>query len=273
MKPIAAASCLVASLLVPALAAGLEKPEFEKQMAALEARNFGAVERFLAEKKVELAHDPDYYVVLLNCVYAKGTRSGIVMEQGEARQGDLQLSDPKTGDAVGFIRERRDYDVDLIVQGIRRTQKALEHFPSRLDIHMGIVSIAQEMGRWDVVGEQVVAALEVSRKIGNAWTWGPIGSMEGDPQNFLIQNVLARTEAMFRAESPAADRELQRVSAALVRLYPKLIYGYANLGAYHLARNELDQAEKYLRQALAIDPADEVVLGNLKVLEKMRKAR
>lgn len=257
-------------LAIPPFTFALEDSEFQKLVANIKAEEYGLVEKFLEDKKTSLAKDPEYYLVLLNYVISKGENSGIVVAQGEAEPGDLQLTDPDTGKAVGFMGSRSDYNEKLIVDGIRRTQKALKHFNSRLDIYFGIVSIAERINRWDIIGEQLVEMLETSRKIKNKWTWGPINSMEGDPQEFMIENILPRTHAMFRADRPEADAELERVSTAMIRLYPKVIYGYANLGVYHLLKKEYDQAEKYLKQALKVDPNDEIVLGNLKRLEELR---
>ncbi len=261
-------------LVIPSFTFALDKSEFDELIAKIGAEEYAPVEKFLKDKKASLAKDPEYYVVLLNYVVAKGEHSGLVVAQGEAEPGDLQLTDPKTGEAIGFMGSRSDYDEKLIVDGIRRSQKALKkHFNSRLDIHFGIVAIAERVNRWDIVGDQLVEMLVTSRKIDNKWIWGPINSMEGDPQEFMIQNILPRTHAMFRADTPETDKELKKVSKALVKYYPKVIYGYANLGVYHLVNKEYDTAEKYLKQALKIDPNDEIVKGNLQRLEELRKTK
>ena len=234
-------------LVIPSFTFALDKSEFDELTAKIGAEEYAPVEKFLTDKKASLAKDPEYYVVLLNYVVAKGEHSGLVVAQGEAEPGDLQLTDPKTGEAIGFMGSRSDYDEKLIVDGIRRSQKALKkHFNSRLDIHFGIVAIAERVNRWDIVGDQLVE---------------------------MIQNILPRTHTMFRSDTPETDKELKKVSKALVKYYPKVIYGYANLGVYHLVNKEYDTAEKYLKQALKIDPNDEIVKGNLQRLEELRKTK
>jgi Tfp pilus assembly protein PilF len=57
----------------------------------------------------------------------------------------------------------------------------------------------------------------------------------------------------------------------MIKEYPDVIYGYANLGVLYLANNKFDLAEKYLNQALTIDPNDEIVLGTLSILKERRK--
>jgi Flp pilus assembly protein TadD len=45
------------------------------------------------------------------------------------------------------------------------------------------------------------------------------------------------------------------------------------LGVLYLANKKYDLAEKYLNQAIAIDPKDEVVKGNLDLLKERRKQK
>ncbi len=249
----------------------LTNDQFEKQMSAIRGKSYVTVEQFLESNRTALSDDPNYYVILLNYVLAKGVRTHIAIGQGAARKGDLVLNDPKTGNAVGFLGEEKSFDSTLVSEGIDRTRSALPKFHSRLDIHFGVIAAAQRIERWDIVGDQLVEILKVSKEPGLQWSWGPVGSMEGDPQEFMLENVMARTSGFFRMDTPTADKEFLKVSNALVKYYPDRVYGFANLGVFNLAKNNLPEAEKYLKQALAIDPKDEVVLGNIQQLEQMRK--
>ena len=74
---------------------------------------------------------------------------------------------------------------------------------------------------------------------------------------------------MFRAETETADTALQRCSEQLIQSYPELIYGYANMGVLNLARKNYDKAREYFLKAKAIDPNDEIVKGNLELLQRM----
>jgi tetratricopeptide (TPR) repeat protein len=148
---------------------------------------------------------------------------------------------------------------------------ALPAFSNRLDIHFGIVTIAAEIKRWDLMGKQLVDILAVSGSIKNQWRWGPIGSMEGDPRTFMLKNVQSKIQQLFRAEDKIADMMLIKASEAMIQYYPEIIYGYSNLGVICLATGKYELAEKYINQALAIDPDDPVVKGNLKVLRQRKK--
>jgi tetratricopeptide (TPR) repeat protein len=140
-----------------------------------------------------------------------------------------------------------------------------------LDIHFGIVSIAAVIERWDILGNQLADILTVSKSIENQWKWGPIGSMKGEPKTFMLSNVQSRIQQLFRAEDGVADKMLIKVSEAMIQYYPDVIYGYSNLGVIYLATEKYDLAEKYINQALAIDPNDPIVKGNLETLKERKK--
>lgn len=263
---------LIVALLavVPASLLAVEPAEFKTLMASISERDYEPVDAFLEERRATSQKDPEYFVLLLNFVHSKGERSGIVVAQGEPGPGDLALQDRSSGETVGFLGTRSELDEDLILDGISRTQSALPHFPERLDIRFGLVTVAERIKRWDLVGAQLVEMLRVSREIDNRWVWGPVGSMSGDPQDFMIQNILPRTSAFFHADDAAADDTLILVSKAMIEHYPELVYGYSNLGTLHLAKGEYRKSRPYLERAIEIDPTDEIVRSNLAKLDQAR---
>ena len=257
----------------PRLALAMPEADFDALMEALSAGDFAVVEAFLEPRSATSQQDPEFYVILLNYAARKADRGGMVVAQGEPREGDYALKDPETGEVVGFMGHREAWDEPLVVDAIHRTQAALPGFRSRLDIHFGIVAVAERIGRLDLAADQLVAMLEISREIDNRWTWGRVGSMDGDPQEFMIQGVLPRTSAMFRAETADGDRALVRVSNALVEHYPQLVYGHANLGVLAMVKGRYAEARLHLERALALDPLDEVVRGNLEQLAAFENAQ
>jgi tetratricopeptide (TPR) repeat protein len=256
-------------LIIPACALALEVGEFQALMSDIQSKNYVPVESFLKLNQETMKKDPEYFVVLLNHVLSKGYESSLVIEKGMPQAGDLELRNKDTGEIAGFIGSRPDEN--LILGGISQTQAAHKYFKSRLDIHFGIVTAAERIGRWDIVGDQLVAMLEISKEINNQWILGPVGSMSGKPKDFMIQNILPRTASLFRVNSEIADKAFIKVSQKLIDIYPELIYGCANLGVLYLAKKEYSLAEKYLKQASQVDPNDEIVRGNLKKLRDERK--
>lgn len=262
---------LIILFLFPSIAFAMDMDVFQNIIDKINANEFGAAEKFLEENHSSLKKDPEYYVILLNYSYAKGNQEQIVIAKGEPKEGDFELRDMDTGDVVGFMGNRPNRDIELILKGISETQEALSFFNNRLDIHFGIIHIASLIERWDIVGAQLVQILEVSKIIDNKWEWGAINSMEGDPKNFMMENVQQRISQLFHVDSEEADNVLKMVAEKMIKEYPDVIYGYANLGVFYLANKKYDMAEKYLNQAIAIDPDDKIVLGNLEILKERRK--
>lgn len=250
---------------------GLDKARFDSLMSKIQEKKYDQVDTFLNNNKDKLKKNPEYYVILLNYVLSKGDQSSLVVAKGTPKQDDFSLKDLESNETVGSLGQRGGYDEDLIVNGINRTQKALSFFNSRLDIHFGIIIIAETIQRWDIVGTQLETILKTSKEINNKWIWGTVNSMEGEPEEFMIQNVLTKTALLFQAETKEADEALEKVSLAMIKYYPKKIYGYANLGTLYMVINKNSQAEKYYKKALEIDPNDNIVLENLEKLQKQKK--
>lgn len=67
-----------------------------------------------------------------------------------------EYKEPKNGKTIGFIREHSGYNYKSIVQAILETQHALPNFKSRLDIRFGLVTAAEKIKCWDIMGDQLV---------------------------------------------------------------------------------------------------------------------
>ncbi len=261
-------STLLLFLTFSLSAFSISNDEFDKLISEIQDKRFDSIETYLDENKE--SEEPEYYVLLLNYSYSKGENSNIVLGSGEPKEGDFSLKSQKTGNTEGFFGERITYDKELIISGIKRSQHALKDFPERLDIHFGIITIAQRIEEWELAGDQLVTILKTSKKIDNKWTWGRINSMRGDPVDFMIQSILPSTSKFFRLNNEIGDKELEKVSNALIKHYPKSIYGYANMGTLFMAKKDYDKAESYYKKAAAIDSSDEIILSNLEYLKKLR---
>ena len=260
---------ILLTLMIPLQSFGFSQSDFNAIMTNIQTKEYTQVEKFLKENKTILYENPEYYVILLNYVISKGDKSQLVIAQGTPTGDDIAIKNNES-DEIGFIGSRGGYDETLIVNGITTTQEALDSFNYRLDIHFGIVSLAEEIKRWDIVETQIIKMLETSKEINNKWTWGSINSMDGDPKEFMIQNILSRTSTLFRTNNTAADSALENISRAMIRYYPEIIYGYANLGSLYMATKKYDKAAEYYKQAIEIDPNDEIILENIKKLEELR---
>ena len=221
----------------------LEAARFNELLSALQQQQPESVTAYLQNEAASATTDPDYSVLLLNHAFANWQHN--------------RMSSGKEGAMAS----------NNISQAIKSTQQNLTHFPQYLDIHLGIVAVAMATYRLDVLGDELVNILKVSRDINNQWQWGKVGGMQGEAEHFMLDNVQRNVARLFRMQNDMADQQLIRISEALIQYYPKNIYGYANLGVLALANKNYKKAREYLRKAQEIDPEDAVVKGNLERLK------
>jgi len=265
---------LLVGLLVQNSLFSISKRNFDEQYKLLQKKDYKDVEKYLDANKEALARDPDYYVILLNYAFQKGTETGLVVAKGKAKKGDLVLSDPETKKEEGYIGERTyTMDKTLILDSIRATQKALPDFRDRLDIHFGIVAISGKIEEWGIVATQLISVIEISKENKNRWRWGFVNSMNGEPKEFMFNNIAYRCSDLFEINTPDSMKAFKDISEAMIKYYPDIILGWANMGTYYLANNDLDKAGEYYNIAIKIDPKDEIVLHNLEYLKKQKQKK
>lgn len=262
------AACLCVALsTVPAHA--LERAQFERLLSELQAEKFEPVATFLKKNSKLAKTDPDYTVLLLNHAFLANRKSQLIVAQGQARDGDYELTNIEDPNIKGFMREQVSFDKAAVIDVIRQAQGNLQSFPEYLDIHLGIAGVASRMGEWQIATEQLINLLKVSREIDNSWRWGKVGGMADDtPEEFMIQSVLPYSSKLFRLETPETDQMLVRLSEALIQYYPKKVYGYANLGSFYAVTGKKERAREYYQKALEVDPSDQVVKQNLEYLNR-----
>jgi hypothetical protein len=73
---------------------------------------------------------------------------------------------------------------------LRETQKAIVFFKNRLDVHSAITQYATIIKRYDIVGEQVIKILEISKEIDHDWMDGTKKfTTETNRKKFLLDKL------------------------------------------------------------------------------------
>jgi hypothetical protein len=207
-------------------AQALEAKQFHAYIEHIRNNQLDALELYLEQNKATAKTDLNYTVIFLNYHFGKGRTVRTIAAQGEAQPGYLELTKQDDPNIKGFIREEVSLDKTSIPKAIRTVQNNFKSFPDQLDIHFGIIAITQNIAELTVMADQLISMLKTSKEIDNKWQWGKVGSMEGDPEEFMIQGLLQPTAGLFRLESEEGDRLLINVSEAFIQYYPNKVYGY-----------------------------------------------
>lgn len=249
----------------------MDEALFDSLYRKIEANQTTEVEEFLSQKYKTYKEDSEYYVLLLNYLIKKNVQRKPIIVQGNPAEYQVPLTD-STGKIVGYIGEKTIIaDPGTVQQSLIQTKEALQYFPDRLDIYFGLVTVSKMTENWDIAGQTLVQMLKHSKKNNNKWVWGPLNTMNGSPQKFMIDNIVSHCAGLFRAEKPKADSAFISISQALITYYPEHIYGYANLGTFYTVQKKYTKAEEYYAKALTIDSTDTVVKANLEMLQNMKE--
>lgn len=256
----------------------MDKKEVEQKIDEIKSGELENVEKFLLQNQEKLKRDPEYYVILLNYSWKKGQdieKISISPINSITRKSssyypllDLKSKKPLALMEVETDKSQRD---KIFLEGINRTQAALPNFPDRLDIHFGIISMAQRTKNWNLLESQLIEVLKISKQIDNQWKWGFIGYFKGEPKDFMLDNVQSNLNELFSVESPSTDESIIQVSKLLVEMYPESVYGYTNLGVIYSLKAEYDLAQSNLNKAKLIAPNDPVVLNALERLNELKR--
>ena len=250
-----------AILCLASLASASEFRDRSAQLAAV-ADNDAAIEAWFAERRaVDQASDPEYDVVVANHWFAKARR-GVEISRRPAAAGDLVLSDPQTGEAVGSIGAGEP-DPELVRLAVEALRDGVERFPDRLDIRFGLAHLHHELGEADLQYATLAAAAERAAAHPADQRWRDGGELPAPAERFVPETLQACAHAWFELETPAGDERFLAIAELAIARFPKHPYAYNSVAAYWYAKKDPAKALQFLRTAHELDPADQLIVLNL----------
>lgn len=270
MKTIVYSTILLLSLVMSNTVFALPHSVFKEKMTELKQGKLELVEKFLEQNSITHAKQADYYVLLLNHAIRKAYTSGIGVSRKRPSTQDAYALKREDGSTAGYLGVQNGFDAQMVTEAIAKTRSALKHFNNRLDIHFGMITLAEKIEHWELVSTLLVNTLKAGKRINQKWIWGPVGSMRGEPEEFMIQNVLGRMQTLFQKMTPTSDKALEEVSFALTKYHPDKPYGYNTLGTLYAFKKEYDQAQTYFEKAQTLAPDDPLIKNNLNRLKELK---
>lgn len=252
--------CLVLLFLVSPLSAD----DKSRYLELLDTQSFEELELHLRDWESRNPNDPEMFIAWFNYYLNSGRSSGMVMEKRDNQPAgsSMAISDPDTGDVIGYMYERTDYEPEMVGRGISYLNRALELYPDRLDIHFGKIKTLEDMGDYEAESRALQHAIEVSSNIGNEWFWSDYEAVQ-DGKAFFIGNIQDYYGHWFNDGGDSAIAAIRSTAEIQMREFPEHPYGYNNMALSHLVKNELKTALPYLLEAEALSPDDYIVINNI----------
>lgn len=246
----------------------------EKFTDAIEGKEKYSEEAYQILIKVESdnATDPAYWISRANHAYRQSATFSLTAEKGE---GDFQLTDPKTGQPKGILKE--GIDQKKADDSINSLIKARELSPLRIDIHEGLATLCIRLKKYETAVSVCDAYLQQAltskgeltyadgTKLGDAWKEKP------------IQDVQGYAAQLNNIAKPESDKALEAIAKLMVKHFPDNAMGHNNLALIASFNKDEKGVLKHLADAYAVAPTDYIVVLNyadhLTKAEEVEKAK
>ncbi|HOV63587.1 MAG TPA: tetratricopeptide repeat protein [Spirochaetia bacterium] len=229
----------------------------------LQARNYPDLLKHLQNWEKKEPKNPEVYIGYFNYYLSVGSKEAVSIDKTAKKNTDvLSITDPKTGEVVGYINPATAYDPENTKQAILKLNEGLRYGQDRLDMYFGKIYILNEVYDFKTAGDVLVQVLNRSKINGNQWLWSNNEPVE-DGKAFLLNNIQDYYSLWLGLESEEGMAIVRQVGEVQIELYPEDIYAYNNVAASYGIMKDYTSALQYFLKAEQIDPEDVVVLNNI----------
>jgi tetratricopeptide (TPR) repeat protein len=242
----------------------------------LDAAEFNSIVDLMQKEKYKLAfdriqkiknvnpNDPEYFVLSINYYFLKSQTNYINLKSGTpTKDSVLMLTDTLTGEPVGYIDDTTVFDFDTLKLGISILKNGISLHPNRLDMRIGLITVAEHSGLYKEMASEILSILAMSNSNRNKWSWSFSRPYHNDGRELILESVQCRMPNLMRIGTVQTDSLAELIANSLIKKYPESVYGHSNLGILYLMQGNFDKGLPHLLQALEIDPRDGIVISNL----------
>jgi tetratricopeptide (TPR) repeat protein len=177
-------------------------------------------------------------------------------------QEQIVITDPKTGEMVGYLTDTTFYDYNEIKHAFEYLDKGLVYGPNRLDMHFGKIHLLNAIKDYQNAGKTLIDLLNLSIVNKNKWLWSDNEAIN-DGENILLDSIQDYYQVWFNDWTDDSQDTIYAVCLEQIKLYPANIYAFNNLTSYYTINEKFDEALSYLLKAEKIDENDIIVLSNI----------
>ncbi len=237
------------------------KTEFNK---LLQQEAYEQLEPLLQEWLSTSPDDPEVYIGYFNFYFNKARTERVVLSKEENPQHPgFPFAKKDTGQVEGYLSSEITYNQDDITKGLHYIDRGLQKFPTRLDMHLGKLTVLMATERYADVKDCLIDLLAFSKRIENTWLWSGDTELQENPQDFLLSNIQNRVFQLYHHDHEETDRIIIEVSHTMIKHYPNAIFGYNNLAAIYDQNGEYEKALDMLLHAEKTSKDDALVLINI----------
>jgi tetratricopeptide (TPR) repeat protein len=133
--------------------------------------------------------NPEVYMGYFNYYLAIGRKEGVSLDREAKTDATvIQITDPQTGEVVGYINPATTYDPDSISKAVLQLNQGLEYGEDRLDMYFGKIYILNEVLDYQTAGATLIQVLNRSMENDNKWLWKDNEPLK-EGKDFLLSNI------------------------------------------------------------------------------------
>lgn len=214
-------------------------------------------------------NDPQYYICLFNYHFNKSRSEAIgIQKDPPENEKTIQITDPKTGEIVGYFAPNIHYDSDEAQKGINHIKTGISRFPNHYEMRFGLLYAYKELNQFKEYLTELENGLSYFKKNNLKKIYWNNNEIISNPADFIIETVQGNFSALVENRKMEDKNFMFKYCDLLIKYFPKHKYGYSNKGVVYYRNNNFKQALEYFLKAYSLDPKDELVAFNIGFLYK-----
>jgi tetratricopeptide (TPR) repeat protein len=251
------------TVLLVILFSSVNAQDFREQFKNLMSKKDTAAQQNLLDSwRTAKPDDPELYVAFYNYYVVKSKKDVLSLDQHPKGKESLQMNDPDTKEAVGYINDGTFYEPGLLQAGFAYIDTGITKFPDRLDMRFGKVYMLGEVTDYENFTKEILKTLDRSNVIKNKWTWTNNEPVE-NAEKFMLGNMQHYIVQLYNTEDDSLVENIKQISERVLKYYPGHVESLSNLSLVHMIRKDFDKALVPLLKAEKLSPSDPIVLSNI----------
>ena len=267
----------LATLLALSIASVAFADERDTYLELLGKGKYEALEAHLRQWTGKEPENPELCIAWFNYYLQRNSKSGAAIGMDIDRsKPHMVITDPETGEVVGYLGERTLYDHEDVEAAIGWLEKGIALAPDRLDMHFGLIHILADIGSVERQVEAMVRAIDTGARIGSRWLWS-LDEKIPDAETIFLESMQDYYRGLYERGTDETLGALRDVSLRQIEAFPRSPHAYNLLSLYYQEVGDYEGSVGILLRALELDRRDWVIVGNLALayenLGELEKAR